>query len=117
MLESQGGTVIDQPQLVVRPQEIRILDRTIWVLNQAVEPHNGRRELVIHSRLVTRTEALSVRQQLKSEIWPDARSKELPEFWCGSSIGVPGGMSISTRAGTDNPSASAKAPTTISATR
>ena len=51
MLESQGGTVIDQPQLAVRPQEIRILNRPIWVLNQAVEPHNGRRELVIDPRL------------------------------------------------------------------
>ena len=91
--EVPDSPVIDQPQLVVRPQEIRILDGTIWVLNQAVEPHNGRRDFVIHPLLVTRTEALSVRQQLNPRFRLMLDQRSCPSSWCGSSIGVPGGMS------------------------
>jgi hypothetical protein len=72
--------VIDQPQLIVRPEQIRIPDRAIEVLNQAVEPDDPRREFRIHLQHIHRREASGVRQELESEISTDAPVKQLHQF-------------------------------------
>src|SRR6185503_18306684 len=76
MLKSETRPMVDEPQGPVRPQEIRVFHGAVWILHQAVEPHDRRRQLRINARPIYRPEAPRIRHVLEPQIPTDAPANQ-----------------------------------------
>ena len=83
VVEVQRGAVVDQPEAVVPPEEVRVLRRAIDVRHERVEPDDVGGEVGIGGGAGGRAERQRARQEVDAEVEPVAREQQVLDLGVG----------------------------------
>src|SRR5262245_8194016 len=83
MMKSKASAMVNQPQPIVRPQEVGVLHTAVRVLDQSIQPYNPRCEIGIDAGYIQWMKVPRARQVLEPEIPADTESDELRQLFVG----------------------------------
>src|SRR5690606_12598519 len=90
MMKVQRGSVIDQPEVSVPDEHVRVAGRAIDIRNEGIEPDDSRRQPAV-DLIDDRIEGNGAGQIVEPQIQAAARADEILDFGiglCASQLGV-----------------------------
>jgi hypothetical protein len=115
VLQEQRGAVVDQPQVAVPDEHVRVARGAVDVHDQRVEPHDRRGQLGVQALARALVVGQRAGQEVHADVQAGRRGEEVLDLLVGLGDRQVGGQVDEDELGTGSPSARPSSPATISA--